>query len=74
MYVIANLKKYMSYAIQISKPDEVNKRQILILRAFELAEKLSLEKERIEEPKEKNISLHIKVTNMEIFGARNSNR
>ena len=38
-----------------------------------MAEKLYLEKEKIEENKENTINLQITVTNMQFFGARNSN-
>ena len=34
MYVINSLKKYMMYTFQMNKNDEVNKRQIIILRVF----------------------------------------
>ena len=42
MYIIGNLKKHMSFAIEMNKPDEATKRQVIILRVFEIAEKLSL--------------------------------
>lgn len=45
-YMILHLKKYMTYAIQMAKSDEENKRQVIILRIFDIAEKLSLEKEK----------------------------
>jgi hypothetical protein len=34
MYIINSLKKYMTYTFQMNKPDEVNKRQVIILRTF----------------------------------------
>lgn len=34
MYLIGCLKKYMTFAIQMVKNDESNKRQVIILRVF----------------------------------------
>ena len=34
MYMISNLKKQMTFAIQMGKNEEYNKRQISILRIF----------------------------------------
>lgn len=71
-YMILHLKKYMTYAIQMIKSDEDNKKQVIILRIFDIAEKLSLEKEKTEEIKENIINLHLQVSSMYTLGARNS--
>lgn len=42
IYIVRCLKKYMGFALQMIKNDELNKRQVIVLRIFELAEKLSL--------------------------------
>ena len=38
-YLIAHLKKYMGYALQMNKPEDDNKRQVILLRLFEFAQK-----------------------------------
>jgi hypothetical protein len=73
-YMINSFKKYMTYAIQLNKPDDFNKRQVVILRVFDMAEKLSLEKERVEEAKENTINLQIIVNNSRFFGVKNSSQ